>query len=133
LILCTHSSFFIPLIISLLCLWLMCFQVSSYAQILKGKWSIQQKRRFHSTPIIFAGTPLRSPLWYNLHSYFCLSKREKIWKRAYISLTSIRFWRFMPKGRKYEPKAKGPHHAPPPNLKMKFSIWYLIVFKKGRK
>jgi hypothetical protein len=26
---------------------------------------------------MFAGTPHRSPLWYNLHSYFCLPKREK--------------------------------------------------------
>jgi hypothetical protein len=31
-------------------------------------------------------------------------------EKAYISLTSIRFWRFTPKGEKYEPKAKGPHH-----------------------
>ena len=30
--------------------------------------------------------------------------------RAYISLTSIRFWRFMPKGEKVLAQAKGPHH-----------------------
>jgi hypothetical protein len=35
---------------------------------LKGKWSIQQRRRFHSTSLVFAGIPHHSPLWYNLHS-----------------------------------------------------------------
>jgi hypothetical protein len=56
---------------------------------------------------------------------------EKV-KRAYISLTSISFWRFMPKGRKYEPKAKGPHHHRILKNEV-FSNWYLIVFKKGEK
>jgi hypothetical protein len=32
------------------------------------------RRRFHSTPIVFTGTPLCSPLWYNLHSYFLFAK-----------------------------------------------------------
>jgi hypothetical protein len=31
-------------------------------------------------------------------------------KRAYISLTSIHFWRFMPKGEKVLAQSKGPHH-----------------------
>jgi hypothetical protein len=35
------------------------------------------------------------------------------------------------RGRKYEPKAKGPHHHR--ILKIKFLNWYLIVFKKGEK
>jgi hypothetical protein len=36
---------------------------------MKGKWSIRQRRRFHSTPLVFVGTLHRSPPWYNLHSY----------------------------------------------------------------
>jgi hypothetical protein len=52
---------------------------------LKGKWSIRQRRRFHSTPSIFAGTPHRSPLWYNLHSYL-FTRHWGESERAYISL-----------------------------------------------
>jgi hypothetical protein len=37
----------------------------------------------------------------------------------------------MPKGEKVWAQSK--RTAPPPNLKIKFSIWYLIVFKKGEK
>jgi hypothetical protein len=66
---------------------------------LKGKWSIRQRRRFHSTPSVFAGIPHHSPLWYNLHSYLFVCHWGQS-QRAYISLTSIRFWRFMPKGEK---------------------------------
>jgi hypothetical protein len=40
---------------------------------------------------------------------------EKV-KRAYISLTSIRFWRFMPKGEKVLAQSK--RTAPPPISKM---------------
>jgi hypothetical protein len=36
-------------------------------------------------------------------------------KRAYISLTSISFWRFMPKGEKVLAQSK--RTAPPPNFK----------------
>jgi hypothetical protein len=52
-------------------------------------------------------------------------------KRAYISLISIHFWRFMPKGEKVLAQSK--RTAPPPNFKMKFSNWYLFVFSKGEK
>jgi hypothetical protein len=39
---------------------------------LKGKWSIWQRRRFHSTPSVSSTLCLysaSSPIWYNLHSY----------------------------------------------------------------
>jgi hypothetical protein len=99
---------------------------------LKGKWSIQQRRRFHSTPIIFAGIPLCSPLWYNLHSYcLWLPKGEKVWTRAYISLTSIRFWRFMPKGERVWAQSK--RTAPQPNFKMKFFKLISYCVQKGEK
>ena len=97
---------------------------------LKGKWSIRQRRRFHSTPIVFTGTPHRSPLWYNLHSCFCVCQRgRKFEKGAYISLTSIRFWRFMPKGEKIRAQSK--RTAPPPNLKMKFFKLISLLCSKG--
>jgi hypothetical protein len=58
---------------------------------------------------------------------------EKV-KRAYISLTSIRFWRFMPKGEKeLSPKQKDRTTTNFKNLvfqfvfKVVFSNWYLIV------
>jgi hypothetical protein len=52
---------------------------------LKGKWSIWQRRRFHSTPLVFVGIPHSSPLWYDLHSYlFACHWGEGT--RAYISL-----------------------------------------------
>jgi hypothetical protein len=55
---------------------------------------------------------------------------EKV-KRAYISLTSIRVWRFMPKGEKVLAQSK--RTAPlPTNFKNEvFKLVYLIVFKKG--
>jgi hypothetical protein len=54
-------------------------------------------------------------------------------KRAYISLTSIRFWRFMPKGEKVLVQSK--RTAPPTisknivfqiYVKRRFFNWYLI-------
>jgi hypothetical protein len=49
---------------------------------------------------------------------------EKV-KRVYISLTSIRFWRFMPKGEKVLAQSK--RTAPPPPILKVFKevfIWY---------
>jgi hypothetical protein len=37
------------------------------------------------------------------------------------------------RGRKYEPKAKGPHHHLILKYNFQLSIWYLLVFKRGRK
>jgi hypothetical protein len=96
---------------------------------LKGKWSIRQRRCFHSTPSVLS-TLCRysaiSPHWYNLHSYlFVCHWRES--RRVYISLTSIRFWRFMPKGEKVLAQSK--RTAPPPN----FQIGILMCFQKGEK
>jgi hypothetical protein len=54
---------------------------------------------------------LPSLFWYNLHSYlFVYHWGESI--RAYNSLTSIRFWQFMPKGEKVLAQSK--KTAPPP-------------------
>jgi hypothetical protein len=58
----------------------------------------------------------------------CLPKGEIVWERAYISLTSIRFWRFMPKGEKVWAQSK--RTAPPPNFK-KWSFSNLLCSKGG--
>jgi hypothetical protein len=65
---------------------------------LKGKWSIRQKRRFHSTPSL------------NI-SIVCQRGEEE--KGLYFIL-SIRFWRFMPKGEKVLAQSK--RTAPPPQF-----------------
>jgi hypothetical protein len=90
---------------------------------LKGKWSIWQRRRFHSTPSVLS-TLCRysaiSPFWYNLHSYIvCQRGRES--KRGLYFTLSIRFWRFMPKGEKVLAQIK--RTAPPPNFKIGDFHW----------
>jgi hypothetical protein len=55
---------------------------------------------------------------------------EKV-RRAYISFTSIRFGDSCQRGRKYEPKAKGPHHHR--ILKMKFFKLISYFAQKGKK
>jgi hypothetical protein len=39
--------------------------------------------------------------------------------------SSVRFWRFMPKGESIKPKAKGPHHHP----NFKTNDFQLVNFK----
>jgi hypothetical protein len=97
---------------------------------LKGKWSIRQRRRFHSTPLVFAGIPHSSPLWYNLHLYYFVCHWGES-QRAYISLTSIRFWRFMPKGEKVLAQSK--RTAPPPNFKNEVFKLISYCVQKGEK
>jgi hypothetical protein len=53
---------------------------------------------------------------------------EKVKGLVFHSQVSV-FGDSCQRGRKYEPKAKGPHHHW--ILKLKFSNWYLIVLKKG--
>jgi hypothetical protein len=105
---------------------------------LKGKWSLRRRQGFHFTPSNYSSyvvAPHRSPIWYNLHSYIIYQRGRKFEKRAYISLTRIRFWRFMPKGEKVLAQSK--RTAPPPiskicSLSIKeffdFQNWYLIFY-----
>jgi hypothetical protein len=86
---------------------------------LKGKSSLRRRQGFHSTPSNYSSfvvAPHRSPIWYNLHSYIIYQRGRKFEERAYISLTSIRFWRFMPKGEKVLAQSK--RTAPPPISKI---------------
>jgi hypothetical protein len=79
--------------------------------ILKGNWSLRRRQRLplHSTTP--PSPPLRFTLrlWYNLHSYVLFAKGEKIVDMG--SNDSV-FGDSCQRGRKYEPKAKGPHHHP---------------------
>jgi hypothetical protein len=103
---------------------------------LKGNWSLRRRQGFHSTPSnysFFAFAPHRSPNWYNLHSYIIYQRGRK-YERAYISLKSIRFWRFMPKGEKVLAQSKrtapppSKRTTPPPISKMKS---FKFVLKEG--
>jgi hypothetical protein len=92
---------------------------------LKGKWSIRQRRRFHSTPsyyLLFAGTPHRSSLWYNLHSKLIVCQRVRE-SKGLIFHSIIRFWRFMSKGERALAQSK--RTAPPPISKN--VVFYLIL------
>jgi hypothetical protein len=66
-----------------------------------------------------------------IFTYILFAKGEKVVIKGLIFHSSIRFWRFMPKGEKV--LAQSRRTAPPPNFKMMFSNWYLIMFKRGRK
>jgi hypothetical protein len=95
---------------------------------LKGKRSLRRRQGFHSTPSnysSFAVAPHRSPFWYNIHSYIIYHRGRK--PRAYISLISIRFWRFMPKGEKVLAQSK--RIAPPP-ISKKYILVFQFVFKE---
>jgi hypothetical protein len=84
---------------------------------LKGNWSLRRRQSFHSTLSVLSTLRHHSTislhLWYNLHSYVLFAKREKlVRKRAYISSQVSVFGDSCQRGRKYWPKAKGPHHHP---------------------
>jgi hypothetical protein len=81
---------------------------------LKGNWSLRQRQRLplHSTTHPLSSLRITLHLWYNLHSYVLFAKGEKVAERAYISLIVSVFGDSCQRGRKYEPKAKGPHHHP---------------------
>jgi hypothetical protein len=89
---------------------------------LKGKWSIRQRHRFHSTSLLLsflAGIP--PALQFGIiFTHILFAKGGENVRRAYISLTSIRFWRFMPKGEKVLAQSK--RTAPPPISKMSFKF-----------
>ena len=102
------------------------------------------ERKLESSAETKASTPLHqithpSPslrvalqLWYNLHSYFGCQRGESSLK-GLIFHSTIRFWRFMPKGEKVLAQSK--RTTPPSISKMKsfkfglrkdFSNWYTL-------
>jgi hypothetical protein len=105
---------------------------------LKGKWSIRQIHRFHSTPSVLSVLCRYSAIsqnWYNLHSYSFVPLGEKV-KRAYISLTKYSFLAIHAKGgESISPKQKD-RTTTTTNFKnvvfqfilKKFFNWYLIFY-----
>jgi hypothetical protein len=84
-----------------------------------------------STPLhhdIYPSSSLHIALHFSiiLHSYIICQRGESL-KRAYISLTSICFWRFMPKGEKVLAQSK--RTAPPPISKISESCFQMVFFK----
>ena len=66
--------------------------------------------------------------WYNLNSFI-------LWPKGKIALRGLywfRFWRFMPKRGRNEPKAKGPHHHQIQKLSV-FFICFFYCVQKGEK
>jgi hypothetical protein len=86
--------------------------------ILKGNWSLRRRQRLPLRNSSFAVAPRISPsfggefktkglhLWYNLHSFIYDQRGESSSKGSNDSV----FGDSCQRGRKYEPKAKGPHH-----------------------
>jgi hypothetical protein len=89
---------------------------------LKGKWSIRQRHRFHSTSSVLsflAGIPPALQFGIIFTHILFAKGGEKV-RRVYISLTSISFWRFMPKGEKVLAQSK--RTAPPKMKSFKFVL-----------
>jgi hypothetical protein len=66
---------------------------------LKGKWSIRQRHRFHSTPSVLSTLcrySVISPLGILFHSHYLYQWGRKYKKGSH----SLRFWQLMPKGEK---------------------------------
>jgi hypothetical protein len=77
--------------------------------ILKGNWCLRRRQRLllHSTTHPSPSLRATLRLWYNLHSYVLFAKGEKSSSKG--SNDSV-FGDLCQRGRKHEPKAKGPHH-----------------------
>jgi hypothetical protein len=111
--------------------------------VLKGNWSLRRRQRLSLRNSSFVVAPRISPsfwkefkakglhLWYNLHSFIYDQRGRKYCKGSNDSV----FGDLCQRGRKYEPKAKGPHHHQFQKLSFSKSIfnWFPIVFKRGRK
>jgi hypothetical protein len=113
----------------------MCFQVYlKPSHRLKGKRSLRRRQRFplHSIKLLILrrrSAPLSVLGIIFTHILFAKGVASSYRRRAYISLTSIRFWRFMPKGEKILAQSK--RTAPPPNFKNKDSQIDILLCSKG--
>jgi hypothetical protein len=100
---------------------------------LKGNWSLRRRQRLplHSTTHPSPSLRITLHLWYNLHLYVLFAKGEKVARKG--SNNSV-FGDSCQRGRKYEPKAKGPHHHLILNRDFqigKFQISILLCSKGG--
>jgi hypothetical protein len=110
---------YIPLIISLSYAMPNVFFKSISNQVigvLKGNWSLRRRQRLPLRNSSFTVAPRHSPslgekakglrLWYNLNSFIYDQRGRKYFEGSNDSV----FGDSCQRGRKYEPKAKGPHH-----------------------
>jgi hypothetical protein len=84
---------------------------------LKGKWSIRQRHRFHSTPSVLSILCRYSAIsqnWYNISLIFTCTNGENVLKGS----QNLCFWWLMSKGEKVLAQSKST--APPPKIS-KFS------------
>jgi hypothetical protein len=97
---------------------------------LKGKWSIRQRHRFHSTPLVLS-TLCRysaiSPIWYNLHSFIVCQRGRESKKGLYFTQVSV-LAIHAKGGESISPKQKDrtTTYFKKFELRKDFSIWYLI-------
>jgi hypothetical protein len=101
---------------------------------LKGKWSIWQRQRFHSTPSV-SFTLCRysaiSPIGIIFHSYYFINGGENI-----KGLSKFLFLAINAKGgENIKPQVKGPHHHHFKNFRNERFNWYsqIFVFQLGFK
>jgi hypothetical protein len=87
--------------------------------------SAKTRLPLHSTTHLSPSLRVTLHLWYNLHSYVLFAKGENVILRAYISFRVSVFGDSCQRGRKYWPKAKGPHHHP----NFKINDFQLVNFK----
>jgi hypothetical protein len=102
---------------------------------LKGKWSIWQRRRFHSTPSV-SSTLCRysasSPIWYNLHSYIVCQRGRERKKGLYFTHKYLFLVIHAKGGESISPKQKNRTTTNFKNIvfqiwvKKRFFNWYLI-------
>jgi hypothetical protein len=109
--------------------------------VLKGNWSLRRRQRLPLRNSSFAVTPCHSPslgerakgirLWYHLNSFIYDQRGRKDFKGSNDSV----FGNSCQRGRKYEPKAKGPHHHQFQKSSCSKSIFQLVSYcvQKGEK
>ena len=107
--------------------------------VLKGNWSLRQRQRLPLRNSSFAIAPCHSPslgekakglrLWYNLNSFIYDQRGRKYFKGSNDSVFGDSFQR----GRKYEPKAKEPHHHQFQKLSVEYFQLVSYCVQKGEK
>jgi hypothetical protein len=96
------------------------------------EYSAKTPLQLHRYYLLLAGIPPSLHIGI-IFTHILFAKGGENLQRAHISLTSIRFWRFMPKGEKVLAQSK--RTAPPPISKVFKEVfnWYCIfdIFQIG--
>ena len=108
----------------------MCFQVNFKPshRCIERELESSAKTRLPLHSITHPSSSLQAHLhlWYNLHLYVLFTKGENVVMKGLISHSKYPFFGdSCQRGRKYEPKAKGPHHHP----NFKINDFQMVNFK----